>query len=386
MPRPAKPWYRKQADAWYTKVDGRPVLLARGKASKAAAEQAFHELKAGLKAPGPAPAAAAVTVLELLVAWTEQQTFRATQGEVSARTLAWYDLLLRGFAEACGSVPAADLKPAEVNAWVKARSEPAEGRRGWGSTSRYHAVSTVLAIFKWGVEEGLIGANPLLKLKRPRRNERREEVLTPDQWPQVLALVRSEGFRDLLIFLHEVGCRLGEACRLEAADVDLDAGACLIREHKTRRRTRKPKVLMLTGEAQGLLARLAAAHPSGPLFRNEDGKPWNKDAVNCQMRRLRERSEGTLGREVTAHALRHLFGTDLMTKGVPLALAAKLMGHSNTSTIDRWYNHTGERRAELKAALSAIRPTPADTAPGEQAAGPAAAPPPPASGPQRSRA
>ena len=41
--------------------------------------------------------------------------------------------------------------------------------------------------------------------------------------------------------------------------------------------------------AAELTRRLMQEHPEGPLFRNEDGKPWNRNAVRCRFRRVRDR-------------------------------------------------------------------------------------------------
>jgi len=51
MPRPNKPWLRKDTRVWYATIGGKRVELARGKKNKKAAEAKFHELMAGRRRP-----------------------------------------------------------------------------------------------------------------------------------------------------------------------------------------------------------------------------------------------------------------------------------------------------------------------------------------------
>src|SRR5207253_2570501 len=98
---------------------------------------------------------------------------------------------------------------------------------------------------------------------------------------------------------------------------------------KTSRRTGRKRVIHLQPEALEICRQLAAEHPDGPIFRNEDGAPWTKDAINCQIRRLRKRAG--LGRDVFAYAFRHLFVTDALERSVPVATVAELAGHLGTA-------------------------------------------------------
>jgi hypothetical protein len=51
LPRPNKPWLRKNSGDWYATIGGKRVELARGKKNKKAAEDEFHKLMAGRHRP-----------------------------------------------------------------------------------------------------------------------------------------------------------------------------------------------------------------------------------------------------------------------------------------------------------------------------------------------
>ena len=57
-----------------------------------------------------------------------------------------------------------------------------------------------------------------------------------------------------------------------------------IGEDKTSGKTGKPRVIHLNDAALDMISRLICTHPTGPLFRNMKGQPWNSDSMNCATR------------------------------------------------------------------------------------------------------
>ena len=57
----------------------------------------------------------------------------------------------------------------------------------------------------------------------------------------------------------------------------------LVKESKGKKLSR---VVYLSDEAMALVRELSARHPTGPIFRNTDGKPWTRYAINCAFIRL----------------------------------------------------------------------------------------------------
>jgi integrase len=140
-----------------------------------------------------------------------------------------------------------------------------------------------------------------------------------------------------------------------AAMADLEAGTWTLPEHKTRRKTQKPRVVYLTPVLLELTRTLAQRHPTGPLFRNRDGRPWNRNAIRCRFRRIREKLG--LGGGVVAYLYRHGFATDALERGVPSATVAELLGHEGTRMLATHYSHLAEKREHLRrAALRATQP------------------------------
>jgi integrase len=190
--------------------------------------------------------------------------------------------------------------------------------------------------------------------KRPAVR-RREKLLTPAEQEALFEAAGDQAFRDLLTALRVTGARPGEVMRVTAADVDPDACVWVLGRHKTADKTGKPRVIYLTPAMVGLSRRLCERHPAGPLFRNRAGRPWNRNAVRCRFRRLREKLGLDPG--VVAYAFRHTWATDALERQVPIATVAELMGHSDTSMVSAHYSHLHERREHLRAAARAVRPS-----------------------------
>jgi site-specific recombinase XerD len=102
--------------------------------------------------------------------------------------------------------------------------------------------------------------------------------------------------------------------------------------------------------------RLVAAHPEGPIFRNEDGNPWTAQAINCRFRRKKNRKRDPLDKDVVAYLYRHSYGTEALEAGVPDATVAELMGHSGTAVLHKHYSKLREKHEHLRrSAAQAVK-------------------------------
>lgn len=373
MGRRSKPYYWAARDAWYATIDGARHRLARGKGAEREARRAFDVLmgeraKTGRVGPAVVPPVGAV-VAEYLVYLDR----RVRDGELAATTYDDAQARLAKFAERFGPAAADRVTPHEVETWLAAREE-------WGRTRRHDVAGAIKAAFRWATAKRLLAANPLEHLEKPQRDRRRERVLAPEDWPRVLAAVVSPEFRRLLEFLYATGCRPGEACRLEARHVDVERGVAVLPGKQTAK-TGRESVIALPASVTEWLVPLLAERPTGPLFRTARGTAWNRHSINCQVKRLRERAHLADDASFVAYALRHLFATDALECGTPIATVSTLLNHADTRMAMLHYSHLTDRHAHLTAAANAIRPASPTGRPGPAASpgapGSSASPEPP---------
>jgi integrase len=150
--------------------------------------------------------------------------------------------------------------------------------------------------------------------------------------------------------LASTGLRLSEACRLERADVDLDAGVLTVREGKFR----KARLVPLHPSATGALARYAADRDAccevagpGRFFCTQRAPALTPAAVEKTFSRIRERLGWTAqgrARRPRIHDLRHTFAVRRLVRWYEqdadlerkiLALSTYL-GHARVSDT-YWY-------------------------------------------------
>ena len=344
MPRPPKPWWNAQKGAWYCWIDGKRVRLA---VDKADATIQFHRLMAarGVNLPGLAPPG--YTVLDVFNLFVDHVSRAVSRGERSRVTLEGYERYLPRAAEAIGGIAASELRPHHVETWLD--SEPR-----WGPTSRYNAITAIKAAFRWANRSGHLETNPLAHMERPTP-KRRERIPTEADLEAWRTAWSDQAGRDLLQALVESGCRPGEVYRLTARDVDLEAGTWSVIDKIRHKTGEERRTVHLTPSLVNLSRRLVERWPEGPIFRNRSGRPWTRNAVACRFARLRARGVASPGD--VAYALRHLYVTDALERGVDVATVAALVGHKDATMILRVYSKLRQRSEHLRRAAIQVRPS-----------------------------
>ncbi len=156
-------------------------------------------------------------VLEARLQWT-----RANAAPSTHRTA---QMFLRSSARQHGRLRVRDLEKYHVEQWLnemqQERRRPKDGRVcRWNGSTRRLAQQVLSRAFNWAVEQGIIGKNPVPRMKKPPMVSRGAQAVINDRQHQILlhpASRRSQkGFYNLLVALYETGARPGELCGLEA--------------------------------------------------------------------------------------------------------------------------------------------------------------------------
>lgn len=220
--------------------------------------------------------------------------------------------------------------------------------------SRDMCLTTLIACFNWAVEHGLVSKNPFGGMEKPAvgsRAKSKDDYITDEVHAALLAAARP-ATRDILLALDETGARPGELFQLEAAHYDPERGVLQPPRPKNRRyegrgrRPRKPRTIYVTAALRPVLDRLAAAHPTGPLFRNNSGRGWNSHGLSYWFWEVRERLG--LSARITPNMYRHRFVTRALLAGTPAAKVAQLVDNS-IAVIEAHYAHLDVYGADLRA-------------------------------------
>jgi integrase len=341
---PNKPFFRKHDGWWVVQLRQGSKRwqhkLVKGTSPKGKdTEQQAYQLFNALMAEGAdsLPAPDKIRMGELLKAFLE---FSAAKHK--RNTFDWYKFYLVSFDAVYSSLRPHRVTPEVIEAWLKTE-------KGWKGCRR-GAVMAMKRVLNWAFDNRKITVNPLRKMKVPAGN-RRERFLTAEERKEIYeCYADSDPFRDFLFAMEQTGCRPGEISAVTAAMVDLRTGVWNLADHKTVGKTGEPRVIILTPPMVELTQKLIMANPEGPLFRNEDGNPWNRNSIRCRFRRVREKLK--LGNDVVAYLYRHAVCTDLLEAGVGLVQTCEILGHKGTEMIMKHYSKIRERRDHLRDELT----------------------------------
>jgi integrase len=335
-----KPFYWKERKVWCVriKVDGKLTLVRLGETRKAAYDRwrgMIKEIEGGKLIDH--------RVSDLIDRYLVEQLGLAERGEIAQLTADFRVGYLTSFQAFVGEeMNARELKPHHVHEWLEANSER------WGMTSRADAGESVKRAVKWSHDRGYLDQNPVASLKFSR-GEGRNFVIDEEcyqtlihGWKQYRKA--SYAFRAILIALRHTGCRPGEVIKLSIADVASDFSTWTIAEHKTKKKTKRPRVIYLSPCMQTLTRAMIAGRKSGAVFQNASGR-WKYAEIRRTFHRLRERAK--VDPECVLYSFRHTWITQALVAGVDIATVAEMAGTS-IQMIDRHYGHLSRHKEHMQ--------------------------------------
>lgn len=230
--------------------------------------------------------------------------------------------------------------------------------------ARNNAVAYLRAAWRWGRRHKQVPralAEPT-EGYRKRPSVSRAQDVTDAEYARIGACIdamlqdnKNDPARLMAIkFIALYGCRPSEAMRLTPSDVQRDRGYILLSEHKTMRRTGKPKIFIITPECEEILDQAAALRR---LRVNEDylfPRRWEQYEHNwyaSAWRAIRIKA-----------AVKHLSLTNFRSAFITVAhdeldltldKIAAVTQHADTRTIQAHYLKT--RQSTAKSNLSAIQ-------------------------------
>ena len=257
--------------------------------------------------------------------------FRTLEAEVRAgqtteSTLSWYRSNLAKVTAIAGDLPAADLRPVHL---VDLTMTNALAR-------------AVKRVTRWAADQDIIPKDAFAKMVIPPCGER-TRTMTPAELCR-LYLASPKKFRRFMYLLRRTMARPGEIRKLDWQQVHLDKRMFVLTEFKAKKKRKdkaRTRVIALDAHAVRFLGawwRRVGRPAAGPLWIDRDGKPWSANAVRCTMRRARAAAglDKGDGEALVCYTLRHTGATNAIRNGVELKSVSELLGHTRTSTTERY--------------------------------------------------
>lgn len=209
-------------------------------------------------------------------------------------------------------------------------------------------LSTVLTA---AVDDDLIAKNPARGVALPSDQHGEEMVLiTENEFARILDAT-PEAYRPFVAFLAGTGCRWGEATAVQGGDFDLDAKQPVVRIRRAWKKGDGDVYLGATktrrGERTITLPRslvdvvrplVEACGPGEFVFTAAEGgriraqnfhpRVWHRAIATAQ-----------IPKRPRVHDLRHAHASWLISKGVPLPVIQRRLGHESIQTTVDTYGH-----------------------------------------------
>jgi integrase len=226
----------------------------------------------------------------------------------------------------------------------------------------YNLVGTyVRAAWDWGRKHRVVPRNLPNpgEFFEPKASTSRAKIILADEYKRVFAAIeammterRNDPGRLLAcLFVILTGCRPVEAVRLKREFVDLVRGKALLHEHKTFKRTGRPKVFYLTPEVKDVLRRANALHelrgaPCKFVFpRRDNPNRKTKQKASNWLSKTWKYVEQRAGVDIDLCQFRSGLINTADDAGLSKQEMMDVTQHMSPATVDRHYRVVREKRA-----------------------------------------
>ena len=197
----------------------------------------------------------------------------------------------------------------------------------------HRIISTLSSFYRYLYSQGIVNANPITGIDRPRIKQQDIKYLKHNQ---VLRLIDSiEDPRDKLIVrtIYATGVRVSELCNMNLEDIDFD-------EHtiKIRGKGEKIRVVFVDDDTLTDILKFIGNRIVGPLFVGQQGKHISSRAIQHIFKHYAPSG-------ITPHKIRHSYASELYRRSKNLRVVQENLGHTSIKTTEI-YLHTDidERR------------------------------------------
>jgi integrase/recombinase XerD len=237
--------------------------------------------------------------------------------------------------------PPQDLTHWHLTGWMG-------GHTHWSPSTRVCFHTQLASWYRWLKSAGYRADNPMELLPRPSAPAGEPRPVTDAQLARLLAARMWPRTRAAVLLAALAGLRVHEIAKVRGEDFDLDAGMLDV-VGKGARRARLPLHPEVAAAAQSM-PRQGWWFPSV----SRPNEPVRAKSMSQMLGRAMERADVP----GTPHALRHWFGTSLVSSGTDLRTTQTLLRHVNLATTARYVGVADTARAEGIARLTLPGPQP----------------------------
>ncbi len=230
-----------------------------------------------------------------------------------------------------------DAAPAEVHATHIDGFVASQGGQGLQPATINRRLSAISSFYEFliGEAEDEQLRNPVIwKRHSIRMGRHLPRDLTDSHITQLFAVIDQPRDRAMFELMLGAGLRVGEVVSAQLGDLHAPDSAGLVRL-RVRGKGDQDRVVWFTAETARYVQNWLQERPPadhGHLFLNQRGAALTVSGVQYRLKQYCQQA----GVQFTCHQLRHTYARRLVEHGMPIASLAKLLGHSDLQTTQRY--------------------------------------------------
>jgi integrase len=274
------------------------------------------------------PATPILTVGDLIDTATKN-----TANNRSAQDLHWkFERIRADF----GDKEAVRVVKSDIVQWLNERTRKGEDDEGWSPASRNRYQAAFSLIFRYAVDDKKLASNPATGIEHLQEDNSRTRHLSLEEEKALMAELNKQfpTHAPIVTLAMHPGPRASELLRAVVGDYDPETSMLTVHQTKNRRKppVRYAPMTPMAVEAYNQLA--AGKAPGTPLCTQQDGK----SPITATEYWFNPCRDDAKLEDFHFHDLRHTAASRWVMNGVPLAVVAGYLGHSNIQMTMR-YSH-----------------------------------------------
>lgn len=291
---------------------------------------------------------------DLLLSQALEGFYMARRAEgYSPSTIAQYDWGLSRWMKHIGDKQLKDITLEDARKFIIYLQTDYVGRDGALSpVTVFHGWKAIRALYKW-LETDLHIQNIMVNFRRPPFQAAEIIPLSNEDIEKLLKAANQIDHKDskkeykrrapqgernklIILFLLDTGVRVGELCRLDMEDINMETLEVEVRPFRSSKKS-KPRTVYIGRRVQKELWKYLLKREKdikhNPLFVSGQGKRLSGDSVKHMLPRIAKRA-GV--KNVHPHIFRHTFAIQYLRNGGDIFTLQRLLGHSTLAMVERY--------------------------------------------------
>ena len=206
-------------------------------------------------------------------------------------------------------------------------------QKPYKAKTTHRIISTLSSFYRFLYSQGVITANPMVAIERPKIKDQELRYLKHSQVIRLIASIEDDRDRLIVRTIYATGVRVSELCGINIEDIDFEDEMI-----KVRGKGGKIRIVFVDHETLEEISRFIGTRIEGPLFLGQMGHHISPRSIQHIFKKYAPAG-------ITPHKIRHSYASELYRRSKNLRVVQENLGHTSIKTTEI-YLHTDldERR------------------------------------------